>query len=206
MRCGWGNNSQGCAALWILWELPCSCRNTGGPRTPLYILLLDDASFVHSRRVYFLLHVAPVHQCFSCPTLCPMHTIGTGTGLQRQERGSACAPSVSALAALLVLLLYCQNLSFPTKLKQLTLVLPQQNRRQDRTDRTEWNAAPPRGMDQLRPQYSLYPNPRDVLERPYTVPPHTHLYKLRPCPSYSARRDRINLVPNLIWHKCSAAT
>ena len=32
------------------------------------------------------------------------------------------------------------------------------------------------------------------------------LYKLRPCPSYSTRRDRINLAPNLIRYKCSAAT
>ena len=36
-----------------------------------------------------------------------------------------------------------------------------------------------------------------------TPPP---LYKLRPCPSYSGCRDRINLVPNLIRYKCSAAT
>ena len=32
------------------------------------------------------------------------------------------------------------------------------------------------------------------------------LYKLRPCPSYSGCRDRINLVPNVIRYKCSAAT
>ena len=37
-----------------------------------------------------------------------------------------------------------------------------------------------------------------------TTPPPL-LYKLRPCPSYSRRRDCINLVPNLIWYKCSAA-
>ena len=36
--------------------------------------------------------------------------------------------------------------------------------------------------------------------------PPAPLYKLRPCPSYSVRRDRINLVPNLIRYKCSAAT
>ena len=37
----------------------------------------------------------------------------------------------------------------------------------------------------------------------YPPPP---LYKLRPCPSYSRFRDRINLVPNLIQYKCSVAT
>ena len=37
-------------------------------------------------------------------------------------------------------------------------------------------------------------------------PPPFPLYKLRPCPSYSGCRDRINLVPNLIRYKCSAAT
>ena len=36
-----------------------------------------------------------------------------------------------------------------------------------------------------------------------TPPPP--LYKLRPCPSYSRCRDRINLVPNLIRYKWSAA-
>ena len=30
--------------------------------------------------------------------------------------------------------------------------------------------------------------------------------KLRPCRSYSGCKDRINLVPNLIRYKCSAAT
>ena len=38
------------------------------------------------------------------------------------------------------------------------------------------------------------------------VLPPPPLYKLRPCPSYSGCRDRINLVPNLIRYKCSAAT
>ena len=31
---------------------------------------------------------------------------------------------------------------------------------------------------------------------PPTTTPPPPLYKLRPCPSYSRRRDRINLVPN----------
>ena len=44
--------------------------------------------------------------------------------------------------------------------------------------------------------------PVDVL----VFPPPPPLYKLRPCPSYSGCRDRINLVPNLIRYKCSAAT
>ena len=39
-----------------------------------------------------------------------------------------------------------------------------------------------------------------------SYPPPPPLYKLRPCPSYSGCRDRINLVPNLIRYKCSAAT
>ena len=36
--------------------------------------------------------------------------------------------------------------------------------------------------------------------------PPPPLYKLRPFPSYSRCRDRINLIPNLIRCKCSAAT
>ena len=31
----------------------------------------------------------------------------------------------------------------------------------------------------------------------FVLTPPPPLYKLRPCPSYSRRRDRINLVPNL---------
>ena len=38
------------------------------------------------------------------------------------------------------------------------------------------------------------------------IPPPPFLYKLRPCPSYSRRRDRIDLVPSLVQYKCSAAT
>ena len=37
-------------------------------------------------------------------------------------------------------------------------------------------------------------------------PPPPASSKLRPCPSHSGRRHRINLVPNLIRYKCSAAT
>ena len=56
-----------------------------------------------------------------------------------------------------------------------------------------------------------------VMQLPPPPPPHCHahcgglnlrtprLYKLWPCPSYSSRRDRINLGPNWIWYqsKCS---
>ena len=54
------------------------------------------------------------------------------------------------------------------------------------------------------PQFLVYTGPVFPQKRRGFPPPP--LYKLRPCPSYSRRRDRINLVPNLIWYKCSAAT
>ena len=44
------------------------------------------------------------------------------------------------------------------------------------------------------------------LTRLVAQPPPPPLYELRPCPSDSRRRDRINLVPNLIQYKCSAVT
>ena len=34
------------------------------------------------------------------------------------------------------------------------------------------------------------------ITKPNHLPPPPPLYKLRPCPSYSRRRDRVNLVPN----------
>ena len=40
----------------------------------------------------------------------------------------------------------------------------------------------------------------EVIARQWRVPPPP-LYKPRPCPSYSGRRDRINLVPNLIRYQ-----
>ena len=49
------------------------------------------------------------------------------------------------------------------------------------------------------------PGPCKALVQSAMHPPPP-LYKLRPCPSYSRCRDRINLVPDLIWYKCSAAT
>ena len=49
------------------------------------------------------------------------------------------------------------------------------------------------------PQVSDVLWPRVIMMRP-------PLYKLRTCPGYSGCRDRINLVPNLIRYKCSAAT
>ena len=46
--------------------------------------------------------------------------------------------------------------------------------------------------------------PRDAAQALLRYPPPL-LYKLRPCPSYSGCRDCINLVPNLMRYKCSAA-
>ena len=43
--------------------------------------------------------------------------------------------------------------------------------------------------------------PLDLNTKRAPPPPPTHLQKLRPYPSYSWRRDRVNLVPNLVRYQ-----
>ena len=73
---------------------------------------------------------------------------------------------------------------------------------------------PPPPLYKLRPSWtSVTRLRRTILDEGIRLSVGTYCWtfhrsadKLRPCPSYSGRRDRINLVPNLIRYKCSAAT